>query len=349
MKKFIATIAGVLLCGAFALSACEGRNEPQGEIKGNYVEVTSTELTEKLEKITPDKLLGDTSSEDWKFGFEFTSDSRLEADIKTTKGEETEPFIKLNIDEESTLKAMFEATEDETAFGGLSVKMQNNNKLEGKIEKSDILEIEEDINFDYSINLHADDEYLYFQIPDMSDLPLPFEISEGKFKVPVKYLFSAVENLLPNTMSRAAEGDTSGVADFLTEYSLKAYVDESDGLKVKISADKQALYTMLDKIAGIPAETAEGFATFNTFAVDLYFETAADGKFERAGLTADIDGTLNIKAGDLGDGVPALCGPVKIKADVTVKRFSGEIIMPTAEQLEEYIDITDQNGENGNE
>lgn len=334
MKKFIAAIAGTLLLGAFALSACGG-DKPEGEIEGKYVEVTSAELTEKLNKITPEKLFGDTSSEDWSFGFEFTSDIEVKTDLKTKQGETDEQLIKLNVEEESTFKATLSRPEGQTD-GGPCLKAQNSNKLKGKIGKSDILGIEEDIDFDYTVSLHADGEYLYFQLPDMSDLPLPFEIAEGKFKVPVEYVFSAVANILPNTVSRTGEA----VSGLLTEYNLKAYVDESDGLKIKISADEQSLYAALDKVAGIPAETVKGFAAFNTFAIDLYFETAEDGKFERAGFVADIDGTLTAEAGELGEGAPALNGTVKFEADVALKKFSGEIVIPSENELEEYIDIT---------
>lgn len=346
MKKFIAAACGTLLLSAFALTVCAGCNrgdgEPEGEIKGSYVEITGNELTEKLNKITPEKLFGDTSQKDWKFGFEFTSDIEIEADIEAAKGEESEQFIILDLEEKSTLKTMLAATEDQAALDGLSIKLQNNNKLKGKLGKSDKLGIEEDIDFDYSINAHADDGYLYFQIPDMSDLPLPFEIADGKFKMPIEYVLSGVANLLPSTMERAAEDNPAKVDDLLKDYNLKAYADENDGLKIKISADEQSLYAVLEKIAGITAESVQDFATFNSFAIDLYFEAAQDGKFERAGLVADIDCTLNTKAGDLGEGSPALNGPVKIEVDIALKELIDEIILPGEDELEEYEDITEQ-------
>lgn len=346
MKKFIAAVTGTLLLGTFTIAACTGGNpgsgdgEPEGEIKGSYVEITANELSEKLNGMTPEKLFGDTSSKDWKFGFEFTADVGVNADVKTAQGEQTEQFIKLDLKEESTLKAMFAASEEQTALDGLTMKMQNNNKLSGKLGKSEILGIDEEIEFDYSINLHADDEYLYFQIPDMSDLPLPVDIAVGKFKVPLEYVLPGVVNLLPNTMMQAADGDSEATNDLLEDYNIKAYADESDGLKIKISATEQSLYAVLEEFTGISAEKAQNFATFNNFAIDLYFETAQDGKFERAGIVADIDCTLIAKAGDLGEDAPALSGPVKIKADLTIKKLIDEIIMPTEEELKEYEDIS---------
>lgn len=350
MKKFIAAICGTILLGTFALSACtggnagenggEGSGQPEGEIKGSYVEITGNELSQKLNSLTSDELFGDASQKDWKFGLDFIADIEVEADIKTTQGETSEQFVKLNLQEKSSLKALLAATEEQTALGGYTVKIQNSNNLKGKLGKSEILEIEDDIEFDYSINLHADDNYLYFQIPDMSELPLPFEIAEGKFKVPLEYVVSGIADLLPNTMARAAEGETEAVADLLKDYKLKAYADESDGLKIKISADKQSLYAVLEEFTEISAETAQNLATFNNFALDLYFEAAKDGKFERAGLVADIDCTLNAKAGDLGEGVPALSGPVKLKADFTVRQVIDEIILPSEEELQKYEDIT---------
>lgn len=348
MKKFIAAVTGTLLLGTFAISACtggtpnkgEGGDEPNGEIKGSYVEITGGELTEKLNGLTSEELFGDTSSKDWKFGFEFTADVEIDADVNAAQGERAEQFLKLNFNEESKLKAMFAATEKQTALGGLTMKVQNNNRLNGKLGKTELLGIEEDIEFNYSINVHADDENIYFQIPDMSDLPLPFEIAEGKFKAPVEYVLSFVSDLLPVAMTHAAEGDAQAVDDLLGDYKLKAYADESDGLKIKISADKQSLYAALEEIVGISAERAQGFATFNDFAIDLYFETDRNGKFERAGFVADIDCDLTAKAGDLGEDVPALSGPIKVQADIVIRKFSDEIILPTEEELKEYIDIT---------
>lgn len=342
MKKFIAAVCGTLLLGAFAIPACSRGNEgePEGEIKGNYAEITGNELTEKLNELKPEELFGDTESKDWKFGFELTTDIEIEADVEAAQGEKSEPFIKLDLEEKSTLKTMLAASEEQTALGGMSIKMQNNNKLKGKLGKSEILGVEEDIEFDYSINAHADDEYLYFQIPDMSDLPLPFEIAEGKFKMPLEYVVSGVADILPNTMARAAEGDTDTVNKLLKDYKIKAYADDSDGLKIKISADEQSLYAVLEKIADVSTEKAKELATFNSFAIDLYFEAAKDGKFERAGLVADVDCTLTAKAGDLGEGVPALSGPVKIEGDIALRRIIDEIILPTEEELKEYEDIT---------
>lgn len=343
MKKLIAVAAGALLCGAFALSACGGKN-PEGQIEGKYVEVTGAALTEKLKDVTAEKLFGDASSKNWEFGFEFTSALDLETDVNTADADKTERLLKLDLEEKSNLKTVLTSTEAQTKLGGLSLKAQNTNTLKGKLWKSDRLGIAEDKEFEYSINLHADDEYLYFQIPDVSDLPLPFEVAAGKFKTPIEYVFSAVAGALPNSLAKAAEGDGSAAADLLEEYNLKAYVDESDGLKIKISATEQSLYSALEKFANLPEERAKSFATFNSFAVDLYFETAENGKFERAGIVADINGSLNVAAGALADGLPALNGTVNFKADMALKRFSGKINLPAPEELEKYVDITAENG-----
>lgn len=338
MKKLIAAATCTLLLGTFALCACGDGEEPKGQIKGNYVEITSSELTEKLSGITTEKLFGDTSADDWRFGVECTSDIEIVADIEAKGGENATPFINLDLEEQSTLKTMLYSS-DRPELNNKSIKLQNNNKLKGKLGKSEMLGVDEDIDFDYSINVHADDDYIYLQIPDMSALPLPFEIAAGKFKTPTKNLFFTLADILPTTVARAAEGDSEATDDFIKDYSLKAYIDESDGLKIKLSANKQSLYALLEEM-GVSKATAEDFATFNNFAIDLYFEQAESGKFERAGLVVDIDGRLNIKEGDLSEDIPTLSGPVKIKADVAVKSFIGEIILPSAEQLEEYTDIS---------
>lgn len=336
MKKLIFAVAATLLGGTLALSACGG-DKPKGEITGKYVEVSGAKLTEKLNKLTAEELFGDTSSKDWSFGLEMTADIGAKIDLKTGHGDSAEQLLKLDATENSTAKAMMSAND---GGDGICIKLQNNDKLKGKLYKSDSLGIEKDIDFDYQINVHADGGYVYFQIPDFSDLPLPFEIAEGKFKMPVEYVFSAVADVMPNTLSKAAEGNANETSALLEKYGIKAYVDERDGLKIKLSADQHFLYAILEDAAGMSAKTAEDLATFNTFAVDLYFEASSNGRFERAGLVAKIDGSLTIAAGDLGEDAPALGGTVKLDADIALKRYIGEIILPTEEELSEYNDIT---------
>ena len=340
MKKFLAVATGVLLIGTCALTACnkDKGNETDGEIKGQYTEVTTAELQEKLSTLTPEKLFGDTSAKNWNFGVKLKADVDIDADIKTTVGEEKKTYLSGKIDDETTLLARLTVADGETALGNFSIKARNNNKIKGELKKSEVLGIEEDIKFDYGINAYADDQNLYFQLPDMKELPVEI-IPEGKYKVPIDFLASYIAGFIPSAMTSVAETDKSDeTADFLAEYGLKAAVDDSNGLKIKVSADKQTLYTVLEKTAGLQKTKVDELVQLNKFAINMYFEAAEDGAFEKAGLTVNIEGTLSIKAGDF-DGLPALSGPVDIEADILVEKYDGEIIMPTAEELEEYQDL----------
>lgn len=337
MKKTLAVAACALILAITALSACNN-DLPEGQIKGEYIEITGSELSEKLNGLDTDKLFGDTSAEDWSFGVDFSAEIEIEADIKTAVEGESVQLVSGDIEVESTLKAMLSATKEQTALNGYSIKARNNNKISGKLDKSELLEMDRDLSFDYSINAYADDGYLYFQIPDLSELPLPFEVAEGKFKTPIEYIVSAMTDMLPFAAVRAADGENTA-EEVLEKYALKAYADESDGLKIKVSADENSLYAILEDI-GIPSETVKGIASFNTFVINLYFAAGPDGKFDRAGMTADIDGTMNVEADEFEEGNIELKGPIKLKADITLKSFSGEIVLPDSEELEKYIDIT---------
>ena len=342
MKKFLAVATGALILGTCALTACNTDNDKgaDDEFKGQYTEITTEELTEKLNALTPEKMFGDTAEKNWSFGFKLTADVDVEADLKTVRGEKELTFVSGEISDESTLLAKLTVADGDTPLGNFSLKARNSNKIEGELKKSEVLGMEKDIKLDYNINAYADDQYLYFQIPDMSGLPVDVA-PEGKYKASLGYIVSSVTGLLPFTTALAEGGE--GAADFLTEYNLKAFADDNDGLKIKVSADKQSLYAILEKTVGMTKAEVDEMVTLNEFAVNLYFETAENGSFEKAGLTVDIKGNLNIKEGAFG-GAPALSGPVCVDADILIEKYDGEIVMPNPEELEEYVDITSSDG-----
>lgn len=327
LKKILAVAAAALICGSLALAACGENAKPKGEISGNYTEITAAELDAKLQTLDANGLFADSSAEDWQFGTEITGNAEFSAHTQTFGNA---PFIdgEINISGKTQVKL----TRPQSGTDGFAVKARSNLKIQGGIKKSEALGIDKDIAADYDINAFADGANLYFQLPDMSNISSDFPAA-GKYMLPLKYLIEGIIGLLPPTVAKMQLPD---VQKIVNSFKLKAYADDSNGLKLKVSADKESFYAAMQNFPGMTAERAENAASFDKFAVDLYFETDSDGGFMRAGLIIDIDGNLSLKGGEFGNDSPRANGPVKLKADLSARKFNGEIVIPTSEELKEY-------------
>lgn len=343
MKKFIAIASAALICGTLALSACNGDGGAQGgEIAGNYVEITTAELNEKLNTFSSNKLFGDTSEEKWKFGAEIGE--TLDITVATRSGAEqnSSPLIDGRANLNGQTQFILTSSQSQTALGGMSLRARSSQKLTGSLKKCELLGLDKDISADYNVNAFADGENLYFTLPDLSDLPLDAP-PEGKYRLPLQDIIDKIKSFLPQTEALAEAPDK--ISAWAEEYKLKAFADETDGLKIKVSADATSLYAVMENFLDMTAEQAKAAAAFDAFAVDLYLETDSEGAFVRAGFTIDIDGSLSLEEGALGEDFPAVYGSVKIKGDVSVKKFAGEVVLPNSEELNEYTDLLEQQTE----
>lgn len=333
MKKFLA-IAAALVCCAPMLAACGGEQRPEGEIAGQYVEMTAAELKEKLDKLEPEKLFGNASSENQAFGVQADANIEASADTQTVESGKFVTLLKADLRAESDTQITLTPSERETALGGWDVKGKSIDKIKGELGPSYLLGIDGTEDIDYEISAYADGGNLYFQIPDMSALSAEI-LSEGKYSASFDYIMDLVTDFLPESFFSALSGDMD-LAEKAKEYKLKSYADETDGLKIKLSANDESFYAILQSLTGSSEESVKESATFGTFSLDFYFEADKDGAFVKAGLVADIDGELKFGADGLFEDSPVINGPVKLKADIAVKRSENEIVLPTEAELESY-------------
>lgn len=322
MKKFSAVAAAALLCGALALAACGGK--PNGEIAGNYREITAAELNEKLNTFSQNGPEGG-SDEEKNLGFAIEERIEIEADTRTEENEKAPKLFACDL-------VLSGETQYVAASGGMDggenktgAKARSSHTLSGRIEKSEAAGIEKDIAADYKFTAFLKDGNLYLSVPDMDWLPLKLP-EKGKYMLPADMLSECAFSILA-----AAAGTSLDAEEILNAYGLKAYADESSGLKLKISADSNAFYAAMADICGCTRSRAEQYVSFDEFEADLYLEADGDGAFVRAGLILDIDGSLSVTAGN-----KAVYGDIKIEADIAVKRFAGEVVTPTDEELKEY-------------
>lgn len=88
MRKVLAMLLSFMLLVSLALfAACDPQGGTDGgKIDGNYTEATEEEVTEAVTELDLNKLFGDTSAEDWKFGLSLNA--KAEASLTMTVEEE---------------------------------------------------------------------------------------------------------------------------------------------------------------------------------------------------------------------------------------------------------------------
>lgn len=88
MKKVLAMLLSFMLLVSLALfAACDPQGGADGgKIDGDYTEATEEEVTEAVTELDLNKLFGDTSAEDWKFGLSLNAEA--EASLTMTVEEE---------------------------------------------------------------------------------------------------------------------------------------------------------------------------------------------------------------------------------------------------------------------
>ena len=271
MKKFSAVAAAALLCGALALAACGG-GKPNGEIAGNYREITAAELNEKLNTFNQNG--PESGSDKETFGLMIEERIEIQADTRTGENEKAPKLFACDL-------VLSGETQYVAASGGTDggenktgAKARSGHTLSGRIEKSEAAGIN-DIAADYKFTAFLKDGNLYLSVPDADGLPLKLP-EKGKYMLPADVLSKCVLPIL------AAAAKTSlDAEEILNAYGLKAYADESSGLKLKISADSNAFYAAIADICGCTLSRAEKLASFDEFEADLYLEADGGGAFVR--------------------------------------------------------------------
>lgn len=332
MKKLMAVLMSTtLFCSLALFTACGDERENIGKMDGDFsTEATDEEfaaaLTSVQRAVENNTILGgDMEAADWSFGFDAGLD--LDFDMTVSGAASTET---VNID----LDAGYQLVIDNAGVAGAG-----NLSLSGDATNQ--------TNIDYDVGLYNDVEYMYF---DMS-----LNQSQMKFKMTWETLAKIADSAgsgsvaVPGTeavLSAAADtgadneggqgSDSAVSADIaeiiagLKEAGCKVYIDDSDGLKVKLSVSEDTVDMILAGL-GTELEGISEMISFSAFKLDLYFAMTADGVFSQVSADINIDMSMNL--GNLGSYDIALSGGVYVKA------YDGEVKLP--DDLGSYIEQTE--------
>ena len=255
MKKVLAAGCAVLMCGCFALTACDkGGN---AEIGGNYRTPTSEELSAALGSIDAEKLFGDPAAENYTFGLSLSSEFDIGVIAPgTTVSADGSADLDISVSEEQTAGA-----------GEVSLNFSSTG--------------EEGQDLSVRADAYTDAQYVYFNASlsaDGEELPM-------NGKVDIASLLAD----MPGMMTTDTETSTAPSADFgamiaqLTTMGMEIGLDTSDGVKLRFTADAACLQEMM-KQTELTAPI-----DFGNSSIVLYLYINSDGMFEQFSAVVDID------------------------------------------------------------
>lgn len=302
MKKANKVILGVAaLVTAFSvcsLTAC-GNNTETGAIAGNYQEATSEDMTTALSKIESDKMAGDPTATDYKFGLEVASELKANIDLGA-KGS-------FNMQYNEGYKCL--TTKDTVTGAGSSSMKLDMTTTENNQPKT--------TKYDASLNLYNDAEYMYLDATADNHNEDTTDDLAAKYKFNYTELVEYIASLggitgmpdmpaaladaaptTPETPSLPAEGGVDVLA-MLNTLGVKSYVDNKDGVKLKFSVTEDTVWNILALSGEVEASAIvvlKQAVTFNSFKLDAYFAIDNAGLFSAASVVMDIDAKYDMSA-----------------------------------------------------
>lgn len=329
MKKTVLAVASILLAGSLvAFAGCDKGNNV-GVIKGDYKEATAAEAAEAVKNIELDKAFGDPSAEDFKFGFELMADLSFSMNYSVSANSQTVSQMKADGGVEANYRLVI-APEGEafsaTGKGDVSVNANVNQSAAGKDTSS---------KSEMSANIYQDSEYLYL------DAHIAAEGTERDQKIKLSFddVIDAVIGgiggaftVIDDAETELPDGGISGGVDVemnlgtvisaLAEAGFTVSLDQSSGLKIKISAGKEFILGAIedsDVQLPIPVEGMD----FGASEIAIYLSFDESGKFVQAGVNVNITAAMEVSA--QGSSVKA---DVNVKGGVELKLFNGTVTLP---------------------
>lgn len=318
MRKVLAMLLSFMLLVSLALfAACDPQGGTDGgKIDGNYTEATEEEVTEAVTELDLNKLFGDTSAEDWKFGLSLNAKAEasltmtVEEEVYTTTATGTATYaflaqagteaaagavLPFDMKGEGEAKANVEykiptyananapVTESATTESATSEESAAVEVQEGKIEAS--VKVYNDSEYVYlapSATIDGEEEETTHEYVSISDILYGLGMGGA----------SVMSADAGNGETQTAENPLAQGIAMLKQLGCKFAIDASEGLKIRITADKAAIdnvITMVLAEAQAPAEiTAAAFAVTEDAAVEIYLSVDENGRF--AGLAVNVNG-----------------------------------------------------------
>ena len=318
MKKVLAMLLSFMLLVSLALfAACDPQGGTDGgKIDGDYTEATEEEVTEAVTELDLNKLFGDTSAEDWKFGLSLNAKAEasltmtVEEEVYTTTATGTATYaflaqagteaaagavLPFDMKGEGEAKANVEykiptyananapVTESATTESATSEESAAVEVLEGEIEAS--VKVYNDSEYVYlapSATIDGEEEETTHEYVSISDILYGLGMGGA----------SVMSADAGNGETQTAENPLAQGIAMLKQLGCKFAIDASEGLKIRITADKAAIDSIITMVlaeAQAPAEiTAAAFAVTEDAAVEIYLSVDENGRF--AGLAVNVSG-----------------------------------------------------------
>lgn len=349
MKKVLAMLLSFMLLVSLALfAACDPQGGTDGgKIDGDYTEATEEEVTEAVTELDLNKLFGDTSAEDWKFGLSLNAKAEasltmtVEEEVYTTTATGTATYaflaqagteaaagavLPFDMKGEGEAKANVEykiptyananapVTESATTESATSEESAAVEVLEGEIEAS--VKVYNDSEYVYlapSATMDGEEEQTTHEYVSISDILYGLGLGGA----------SVMSADAGNGETQTAENPLAQGIAMLKQLGCKFAIDASEGLKIRITADKAAIDSIITMVlaeAQAPAEiTAAAFAVTEDAAVEIYLSVDENGRF--AGLAVNVSGGFTMPqeiTGEPSDMVIEVSAEISLVFDDTV-------------------------------
>lgn len=274
MKKTHKIIMGitalVVAFSAFSFTACS--KQPDGTIDGNYKEATTDEINAALENVDQDKILGDKTAADYKFGIDFSSSLNFSTSTETSSS---------TASMKASYKMLATAGESVLSYKGAGSLSMNGSTTPAEGDKT---------TEELSLNLWQDNAMLYLNMTKKSSQDKE-EPQPQKFKLDASALISS---LIPGgTYSGNTEDATTPdlssfnlvtIVNKLNEMGATVAMDTTNGIKLKINITKDVVNNLVSQIG----ETASEIP-FTKCNVDLYVAIDSNGLLSAMSIVADVE------------------------------------------------------------
>lgn len=306
-KRFVVAAAALLTVGAIGMLA--GCGDQVGEIDGKYKEVTSEEFAAACDKVDIDNAFS-AATEAGK-GMNFQAEEEMSGKFDFTmsvnqNGMTANMVYKMETSEESKYLVSLGMTDS-----GFDAKGAGNTKakVEGTMNMSGL---EMEINYDEEWNLYNNSNYIFIDAVKESQL-----LTQSKSKISLEEIVDEVMDGIGGEIPEGEEpADLKTAVDELVEKGVKLSLDQREGLKMKLTVDKETA-------EGLVANQTEAQISFDTFKIDIYLAFAEDGSFTAAGVVYDIDMSLSVTEQGVN-----MSGTIVLKGGTSVKTTDSVAQLP---------------------
>ena len=277
MKKWIAALSASVLAVSFALLAGCSAVKSDGTISGNYHEAEDADMQQLLTALTTDseKLFGDMSTEDWRFGLHGVADFSYTMAQGTTRS---------SLGAEADLAILLSEGGSGLSLGG-SLDLNTESTADGETQSAQL-----------GIDPYIDDEYVYFNLTSTSSSASGDSSAEERGKIARADLGITAPDLsgLADQLKQIFGDNLDAVRTNLSDYGVELAMDTSSGIKARFSFSTEGLQEMIKEMLGSMGYVDTSGYTVNVSSdtLEVYLMLDANGAFSACSMRADFSVTV---------------------------------------------------------